>query len=820
MSYALGVDLGTAYTAAATFRDGRAEIASLGNQSAAIPSVVLLKEDLSILTGDAANRRGVTEPERVAREFKRRVGDTTPIFLGGSPHSAEALMARLLRWVADEVAQRQGEPAAGLAVCHPANWGPYKLDLLAQAVRMANLGVATYLTEPEAAAIHYASKEQVTPGQIVAVYDLGGGTFDAAVLRKTVEGFEILGQPEGIERLGGIDFDAAVFRHVVRSLGNEFEALDENDPASLTAVSRVRQDCVGAKEALSSDTDVSIPVLLPTVQTEVRLTRREFETMIRPSLDDSIGALKRAIANANITDSDISTVLLVGGSSRIPLVSQLIRSELGRPVAVDAHPKHAIALGAALAAGTAVYGSSPGASAASTAAAVATTAAAATAAALLANQVPSPKSDSPVESRWPDPPPAPTPTPSAAPAAAAAIVPPPAPTPAGEAAAAAPAPATPEPLGPPPDVRSTPTAGPTPAAGPTPTAGPTPAAGPTPTAGPTPSAAAPTDSGPSANTNETLTTSPPPAFAPPSAAEFAHSSAHEGSSATYAPNGSGPGSSPPFDPPGSARSREPESAGRSRIPLLAAIGALLVAAVIGGVIVMSGGDDTAAGDTDPPTASSTTATTTSESTTTSSTAEPESPMPDPTEVSAAVAAVAEETFSPVTVDVSGRTVELTGRVFDDQARARIVDAASVEGADVVDDMVDQEPDEQCTEAIRSKQNWACMQDVTWDGELIRAFYRGSPEDGAALFSLNSLHLHIFGSNIEPESAGLPGPYSDGTGAWVVWDDASNFEGTLADIGSPGGVPDKLCTRIANGLHQLESLDSGNCWPIDTIEPAE
>ena len=88
--YVLGVDLGTTYSAAAVWRDGRAEIASLGSRSAAIPSVVLLRDDETVLTGESANRRGLTEPHRVAREFKRRLGDTTPIMLGGVPYSAEA----------------------------------------------------------------------------------------------------------------------------------------------------------------------------------------------------------------------------------------------------------------------------------------------------------------------------------------------------------------------------------------------------------------------------------------------------------------------------------------------------------------------------------------------------------------------------------------------------------------------------------------------------------------------------------------------------------------------------------------------------------
>ena len=351
MSFALGIDLGTTYTAAATYRDGRVEIAGLGNRAAAIPSVVLLREDEAVLTGEAASRRGLTQPDRLAREFKRRVGDTNPIFLGGAPYSAEALMARLLQWVIAEVGARQGGEPDALAVSHPANWGQYKKDLLAQAVRLADLRDATYLTEPEAAAIHYASQERVDAGDVVAVYDLGGGTFDAAVLRKSAdEGFEILGQPEGVERLGGIDFDAAVYHHVSRSLGGKLEELDEDDPAAIAAGARLRQECAEAKEALSNDTDVAIPVLLPNVQTEVRLTRAEFEAMIRPSLQDSIRALRRALDSAGVTPEQVSKVLLVGGSSRIPLVAQLVSADLGRPVAVDADPKHAIALGTALAA--------------------------------------------------------------------------------------------------------------------------------------------------------------------------------------------------------------------------------------------------------------------------------------------------------------------------------------------------------------------------------------------------------------------------------------------------------------------------------------
>jgi len=348
MGYAVGIDLGTTYTACALHRDGRVEIVALGSRATSIPSVVFVADDDTVLTGERAHRRAVTSPGRVAREFKRRLGDTTPILLAGTPYSAEQLTARLLRAVVDAVAELEGGMPDAVMLCHPANWGPYKIDLLGQAVRLAGLEHAEFVTEPEAAAISYASSEHVAPGEVVAVYDLGGGTFDATVLRKSESGFEILGKPEGIEHLGGIDFDEAVFAHVRHALDGALDQIDPADARAMAALARLRAECIEAKEALSSETDVAIQVLLPDVQTEIRLTRVEFEAMVRAPLSETIGALRRALQSAGVGEGEVKAVLLVGGSSRIPLVGQLVSAELGRPVAVDAHPKHAIALGAAL----------------------------------------------------------------------------------------------------------------------------------------------------------------------------------------------------------------------------------------------------------------------------------------------------------------------------------------------------------------------------------------------------------------------------------------------------------------------------------------
>ena len=255
MAYWLGVDLGTSYTAAATTsREGDASIVTLGDRAPVLPSVVFLRDDGTMLVGVEAERRAAVQPERVAREFKRRIGDPTPLLLGGSPFAPEALQADLLRRVVAIVTERMGGAPTRIALTHPANWGPYKLDLLAETARLAGVVDPVTLTEPEAAAWYYASQQRVEPGETIAVYDLGGGTFDAAVLRRTPTGYELIGRPTGIEHLGGVDVDEAVMAHVRQSLGADFDDLDPSDPSVAAMAANLRRDCIDAKEALSNDT--------------------------------------------------------------------------------------------------------------------------------------------------------------------------------------------------------------------------------------------------------------------------------------------------------------------------------------------------------------------------------------------------------------------------------------------------------------------------------------------------------------------------------------------------------------------------------------
>jgi hypothetical protein len=344
--YALGIDVGTAYTAAATYADGRVDVLTLSHSSQIIPTAVYVGTD-GYLIGEPALHRLTTEPTRVATNFKRRVGDTTPLVLGGHPVSPELLLSKVMSSVVERAAAERGGAPAAIVLSHPANWGPYKREVFAQALSMAGLSHAATLTEPEAAAVAYARVEHVPSGAVLAVYDFGGGTFDAAVVRREGDAFTVLGTPTGVERLGGIDIDAAVLAHVAEVAALDADAVSD-DPRTLNAMAALQQACIVAKEALSSDTAAAIPVFVPGAAVDtVRLTRAELDVLIEPLLRESIAALRRSIESAGVEPADLHAVLLVGGSSRIPRVRQIVATEFGRPVALDAHSKHPVAIGAA-----------------------------------------------------------------------------------------------------------------------------------------------------------------------------------------------------------------------------------------------------------------------------------------------------------------------------------------------------------------------------------------------------------------------------------------------------------------------------------------
>jgi molecular chaperone DnaK len=315
-----------------------------------VPSLAYHAPGGTLLTGAAAQDAALNPASHTSsfgRGFKRRLGDPTPLMLGGAAYSPAALMAAQLRDVLNTVTgSMTGRPESVVLTC-PAVWGPYRREQFAEVPRMAGVDTFRLVTEPEAAATHYRRERALGDGAVVAVYDLGGGTLDTTVLRIRAGAMEILGTPEGVEHLGGMDFDDALLGHLDARLDGAITGLDPADPTESTALARIRALCVQAKIDLSTEPDVTLTVPLPAGPRELTVTRLEFNSVIRPSVELTVSALRRTVASARLDDDDLSAVLLAGGSSRVPLVRQMVFEEFDKPVRVTLHPKFTVALGAA-----------------------------------------------------------------------------------------------------------------------------------------------------------------------------------------------------------------------------------------------------------------------------------------------------------------------------------------------------------------------------------------------------------------------------------------------------------------------------------------
>ncbi|RLK47921.1 Hsp70 protein [Microbacterium telephonicum] len=339
----VAVDVGTSSTSAAigTAGDDGTVVRALrlGRGGDTASSAVFVSED-DVLHGDAAERRGVGEPTRLIRGVKRRVGDPVPFTVAGRTLTAEELFARTVGWVVT-AAGEVGLGVRGVTVTVPAAWGAHRRDGVRAAIERHGITVAAMPSEPEAAAAHYAATHDIPPGAVLAVYDLGAGTFDLAFVR--------VGEPdepavvlhsEGIDDLGGADFDDAVVDHVLSS------ADLDHAPGAAVTLAAVRRECVAAKEALSFDADALIP-LLDGSGRSVRIVRSEFEAMIEADIERTVDAFGRARDRAGLRPDDIHAIVLSGGSSRIPRVAQLLSEAFDVPLQADADPKAVVALGAA-----------------------------------------------------------------------------------------------------------------------------------------------------------------------------------------------------------------------------------------------------------------------------------------------------------------------------------------------------------------------------------------------------------------------------------------------------------------------------------------
>jgi actin-like ATPase involved in cell morphogenesis len=348
VTHVLGVDLGgTAVSAAIADDDGRVEMVALGDRSTTVPSVVHRRDEASLVTGELAARRASVDPAHAAWGVRRRLGDPAPVLLGDDAVPAGDLVAAILRDVLARVAAVRGEAAARVVLTHPASWGPYRRGLFEDVVVAAGLEDAVTMADPEAAGHQHRAVHGLDDRAALAVYDLGGSSFEATVLARRGQAVELVGTPVGIERLGGVDLDEAVIALVDEATGGLLADLDPDDDTSAAALVRLRLDCIAAKEALSTDDEAIVPVLLPGRHADVTVSRAAFEERIRPAVARSVEALERAVEAAPVRPS---AVLLVGGSSRVPLVERTVAERLGLRVIVDPRPEEVVALGAARAA--------------------------------------------------------------------------------------------------------------------------------------------------------------------------------------------------------------------------------------------------------------------------------------------------------------------------------------------------------------------------------------------------------------------------------------------------------------------------------------
>jgi molecular chaperone DnaK len=362
--FVLAVDIGTSRIGAATARrtasgDLDATTMPLGRARDSAPSTVFVG-DTAMLFGDAAERRGLAQPERMLRDVVGRIGDDVPYLAGDRRLMAPEVFAAIVAWVVDTARERLGAAPAGVIVTLPMTWGAYRTELVRSALDRAGLGSTQVTTAPDAVAAEYESATPVRPGHGLAVYDFGGGVFESVVLRKDRASgrLQVAGSPASARDLGGADIDDAVLARVLRSTGLTVQSSEFTDVPALAAAA-LRRECVEGKEALSFDSETVVPVIVG-AGGSVRLTRGELESMIEPIIERTMDVLARAIDSARMNTADLDAILLVGGSSRIPRIAQMISERFDRPVVIDVDPKAIVALGAARALGAAALASAAG----------------------------------------------------------------------------------------------------------------------------------------------------------------------------------------------------------------------------------------------------------------------------------------------------------------------------------------------------------------------------------------------------------------------------------------------------------------------------
>ncbi|HET6503365.1 MAG TPA: Hsp70 family protein [Amycolatopsis sp.] len=346
----LAIDFGTSSTVAVLSAFGRGPRAIEIDGSVTMSSAVYANEDGTLVVGQDAERRARLDPARFEPNPKRRIDEAT-LLLGTDVVQVTDALAAVLRRVGEEaVRQLSGQWPDEVRISHPARWGATRQATLRQAAMKAGFTSSLILMpEPVAAAAHYASlsSQPLAPGNALAVYDLGAGTFDCAVVGVTTRGFTVLAD-NGLPDLGSLDIDQALLVYVGRQVSHL-------DPAQWQRVLRpesvgdrrirraLMQDVRDAKETLSRHAHTEVP--MPEPFEDVLVTRAELEALVRPNLLRSAELLAATIRDAGLTPQRLTGIYLVGGPSRMPLVASLLADKLGVMPTTQDQPETAVAFG-------------------------------------------------------------------------------------------------------------------------------------------------------------------------------------------------------------------------------------------------------------------------------------------------------------------------------------------------------------------------------------------------------------------------------------------------------------------------------------------
>lgn len=351
MGKIIGIDLGTTNSCVAVMEGGDPKVITNSEGFRTTPSVVAFK-DGEIIVGDNARRQAVTNPNTIF-SIKRKMGTNQKVKGNDKEYTPQEISAMILQNLKATAEAYLGEKVSEAVITVPAYFNDAERQATKDAGRIAGLEVKRIINEPTAAALAYGI-DKMNKEQTVLVYDLGGGTFDVSVLQLADGTFEVL-STAGNNRLGGDDFDQLIVNYLVE----EFMKVENVDlTKNKTALFRLREAAEKAKKELSgvTKTEINLPFIAANqnyepVHLNLSLTRAKFEELIMPLIESTKVQVRQALKDAKITANDLDQVLLVGGSTRIPAVQDLVRRELGKEPNRSINPDEVVAMGTAIQAG-------------------------------------------------------------------------------------------------------------------------------------------------------------------------------------------------------------------------------------------------------------------------------------------------------------------------------------------------------------------------------------------------------------------------------------------------------------------------------------